>query len=42
MQGGGVVSTQLANQWSHWQLKQVAGGLMRGEHMQLGTSNFKE
>lgn len=44
--GGGSGSgfnSLLANQWGHWQLQQVAGGgLMKGEHMLSGTSNFRE
>lgn len=26
----------------HWELKQVVEGLIKGEHMQSGTSNFRE
>lgn len=40
-EGGSGFNSKLIS-GGHWELKQVVEGLIKGEHMQSGTSNFRE
>lgn len=40
--GGGSGFNSKLISGGHWELKEVVEGLIKGEHMQSGTSNFRE